>query len=167
MPSVATAAGLALVALLVMSCRTGPAAEGGSAERGQAKMHITRSPATSQSAPGVLFPEQLPREKEYLMAELRGRLTLDEAGCLRVRYRGGSVTPVWPPGLKVDVTGDGVQILDQKGRIAARVGEGVYMGGGETRALDDLMSVGERTAQELRDRCPGTYWLVAPPVRVP
>jgi hypothetical protein len=100
------------------------------------------------------------------MAELRGRLTLDEAGCLRVRYRGGSATPVWPPGLEVNATGDGVRILDQKGHIAARVGEGVYMGGGEARALDDLTSVGKRTAQELHDRCPGTYWLVAPPVRV-
>jgi len=158
---------LALVALLAAACETGPAAEGEGAERGQAKADIARSPATSRSTPGVLFPKQLPREGEYLMAELRGRLTLDDAGCLRVRYRGGSVIPVWPLGLKVDATGDGVRILDQKGRIAARVGEGVYMGGGEVQALDDLTSVGDRTAQELRDRCPGTYWLVAPPVRVP
>ncbi len=158
---------MALVALLAAACETGRAAEGEDPDRGQAKTGIAHSSVASLSAPGVFFPKQLPREGEYLMAELRGRLILDDAGCLRVRHRGGSVTPVWLPVLKVDAKGDGVRILDQKGRIAARVGEGVYMGGGEALALDDLTSVGERTAQELHDRCPGTYWLVAPPVRVP
>ena len=50
-------------------------------------------------------------------------------------------------------------MLDERGRVVARVGETVYMGGEGGRAFE-----GRR---ELQERCPGIYWTVGTEVCIP
>jgi hypothetical protein len=67
---------------------------------------------------------------------------------------------------KLDKADGEVRVLNSKGRVVARVGEAVYMGGGES-PISGNEAVDERTKQELQERCPGRYWIAAPPVRIP
>ena len=94
---------------------------------------------------------------------------MDDESCLRVNNRGGKdpygFVPIWPPDFRLAAEGDDVRILDEGGRLAAKVGEQVRMGGGE--ATETLGGVDERTARELRERCPGNYWIVGGEVRIP
>ncbi len=90
-----------------------------------------------------------------------------DEGCLRVRSGSGSHVVVWPAGFELDEEdGEEVRILDSEGRVVARVGEAVYMGGGES-PISDNEAVDERTKQQLQERCPGMYWISAPSVRIP
>jgi hypothetical protein len=125
-------------------------------------------PPTTSTAnvPEVSFAERQPGG-EHLLSEIRGELILDDEGCLRVRTRSGARdVVVWPADFKADEADGEVRVLDSQGRVVARVGEAVYMGGGES-PVSDNEAVDERTRQELRERCPGTYWIAAPPVRIP
>lgn len=138
---------IVLVTLVVGACGAGPATES------------SDTTASSRSS-DVFFPEYQPTG-EVMMAEFRGKLVLDDESCLRVEWpRHGSVVPIWPSDYKLDVTGREVRVLAKSGRVAARVGEEVYMSGGEIgRSLE-----GRR---ELEERCPGTYWIVGAEVRIP
>jgi hypothetical protein len=112
----------------------------------------------------VFFPKQPQKTNAYMMAEFRGELLLDERGCLRVRWPGhGSVVPVWPPGFEAEASGGHVSVLDGRGRIVGRVGEPIYMGGGE---VPPEGGNDQEMVRELRERCPGNYWLAAPEVRI-
>lgn len=119
----------------------------------------------SSDVPGVFFAERRPGGEDML-SEIRGELVLDERGCLRVRYRGGSSVIVWPTGFEPDRADGEVRVLDREGKVVARVGEAVDMGGGET-PIQGNKAVDDRTRQELLKRCPGAYWVAAPPVRIP
>ena len=101
-----------------------------------------------------------------MMAEIRGDLALDRRGCLRVRLRDGSYVVVWPSGFRPASSNGGVRILDREGDLVARVGETVYLAGGETTVRGNE-AVDGRTRRNLLERCPGPYWLAAPPVRMP
>jgi hypothetical protein len=99
---------------------------------------------------------------------LIGKLLLDREGCLRVDdptfdQDDPGYVPLWPPQYKPDVERGDVQILDGKGRVVARVGEGVDMGGGEIdiATLEEFTFMDERLMRELSERCPGRYWLVS------
>ncbi len=119
----------------------------------------------SSSVPGVFFAAQRPGGA-YMTSEIRGELLLDGDGCLRVRSAGGRDAVVWPAGFEPDIGGGEVRVLDGEGRTVARVGGAVYMGGGET-GISDNGAVDDRTERELRERCPGPYWIAAPPVSIP
>ena len=101
-----------------------------------------------------------------MLSEVRGKLVIDDRGCLRVRHTGGSPAVVWPAGFEPEVGSDGMRVLDGEGRVAARVDEAVRMGGGET-GISENGAVDDWTERELRERCPGRYWIAAPPVRMP
>lgn len=97
------------------------------------------------------------------VAKTRGELILDDDGCLRVRNAADRTdyVPVWPADFGVDREDREISSLDGKGHIVARVGEVVYMGGGELgRTLAGIRVVDEQAKRELRERCPGIYWLV-------
>ncbi len=113
----------------------------------------------------VFFPRQKASVDTYLMALWRGELVLDGEGCLRVRGD-GSLVPVWPPGFGVEISGEEVRILDERGRVVARVGDEVEIGGGEAPAAERIAALDERTKRDLRERCPGQYWLASPDVDV-
>ena len=97
-----------------------------------------------------------------MTAGIRGKLVLDDRGCLRVKDPADrvSVVPVWPAPFELDTEGEDVRVLDASGRVVAQVGREVYMSGGEVgRSLE-----GKR---QLQERCPGVYWIIGTEVRIP
>jgi hypothetical protein len=116
---------------------------------------------------GIFFAELKKPQSTPLLGVL-GKLFLDRKGCLRVNdptldSDDPGYVPVWLPQYKPDLEDDVVRILDRKGRVVARVGEGVFLGGGEidTATLEEYNFMDERHLQELSERCPGRYWLVS------
>ncbi len=93
-----------------------------------------------------------------------GVLSVDERGCLRMQSRvpgGPPFAPVWPPGYSLDAAGDGpARILDGQGRAVARVGDEVRAGGGPASSLEAVVDADERRLRGIRERCPGTYFIV-------
>jgi hypothetical protein len=114
--------------------------------------------------PGVAFPRQGPVEglRVVMQAEMVGQLVLVD-GCLRVEsiYDDTSYLPVWPPEFALRSEDDGIQVLDGAGQVAARVGEEIFMGGGEGSA--SVMA--ECVRQQLPATCSGPYWIVGEGVR--
>jgi hypothetical protein len=137
--------------LLVAACGAGQPAD-------------TRPTEAPSTVPRVFFAERRPGGGDML-SEVRGELVLDGRGCLRVRSGGDSDAVVWPAGFEHNERGGEVRVLDRGGRVTARVGETISMGGGES-AISGNGAVDERTERGLRERCPGTYWIAAPPVRM-
>jgi len=159
---------LGLAALAAISLSTA-ACGGGSATQDPTTPSSTASTTTASSTNAeVFFPKQKPAKLGY--EELQsGELVRDAEGCLRVRYQGGNVVPLWPANLEPSVRGDEVQVLDGEGRVVGRVGEKISMGGGgvtEEMLTEDILD--RRTKRELLERCPGAYFLVQEgTVRVP
>jgi len=92
---------------------------------------------------------------ERLTAEVYGELVVLD-NCLRVNTDWGtSYLLVWPPGFTLERDGNIVKVADTiMGEKAAwRVGESVWLGGGEIRSLD------EQTRQSVPTHCPGPYWI--------
>jgi hypothetical protein len=70
---------------------------------------------------------------------------------------------LWAPQYELDTGGDGIRVLDKKGRVVARVGEKVIMGGGgiDRKTLKEHSFMGEQPMRELFERCSGNvYWMV-------
>ncbi|MCA1687254.1 MAG: hypothetical protein LC714_01335 [Actinobacteria bacterium] len=102
-----------------------------------------------------------------MMAEISGQLVLDDEGCLRLEEHPGhtDTVPIWPAGFELDTGGGEVRVLDEEGRVAAKVGERVYMGGGGI-PKDQVTVANERMLRELFERCPGEYWIVGSEVKM-
>lgn len=126
----------------------------------------------SQPVSEVFFPKLQPSDGLPPSARIRGELVLDEEGCLRID--GGADTPdtlpLWPSYFELSAEGDEIHILDGEGDFVARVGGRIVTGGGrihqggtQQEVFENLQRlVGETTARQLRERCPGPYWLVGP-----
>ena len=101
-----------------------------------------------------------------MMAEISGKLVLDDEGCLRIEEPPGhtDTVPIWPTDFELDTSGEEVSVLDEEGRVAATVGEKVYMGGGGV-PKDRVTLADEKMLRELFERCPGEYWIVGSEVR--
>ena len=114
---------------------------------------------TVVSIPGstLFFPRQKSvKGPRAVMAALNGGELVLDGDCLRVG-RMNDPTIVWPAGFTPHIEDGVVQVRDGAGRTIARVGDEIYMGGGEIsaefRGLDP-------------ERCPGKYW-IADSVRRP
>ncbi len=116
------------------------------------------------SVPGIALPRQGPVEglRAVMQAEMVGQLVLVD-GCLRVQsiYDDTSYLPVWPPEFALRSEDDSIQVLDGTGQVVAKVGEEIYMGGGEGSA--SVMA--ECVRQQLPATCTGPYWIVGEGVR--
>jgi hypothetical protein len=114
--------------------------------------------------PGVAFPRQGPVEgmRTVMQAEMIGQLVLVD-GCLRIEsiYDDTSYLPVWPPEFELGSDDDEIQVLDGVGQVVARVGEEIYMGGGE----GSVSVMAECVRQQLPTACTGPYWIVGEGVR--
>ncbi len=122
--------------------------------------NITTKDAVSRAS-GGFFPQVREGLDGGVDAMIGGKLVLDDEGCLRVTPQRGPVwIPMWPANLELE-TGDGkMPITNGEGRDLAEVGKEVFMGGGQIGLPKDVVS--QRTARELRDRCPGDlgdYWI--------
>lgn len=91
-----------------------------------------------------------------------GRLFEDEAGCIRLDIFKDDVTPtvLWPDTWSAERGEDSrVRVMDEEGRILARTGDEVDVGGMVFGTpLEENPGVEERTKEELRQRCPGRYY---------
>jgi len=116
------------------------------------------------SVPGVSFPRQEPVEgmRATMAAELIGDLVLVD-GCLRVNSIYGDVSylPVWPPEFTLRAEGDEIQVHDGDDQVVARVGQEVYMSGGEGAAA----SIPDCVREQLPAACTGPHWTVGDTVR--
>lgn len=123
----------------------------------------TAVPSTAEDE--VFFPRH--EEGEVPATLAGGRLALDDEGCIRlVTARNRSrATLIWPPTYAARAEAGEIRILDEGGRVVARVGDEVRIGGGfigKMRALEGISGVNEQTKRELIQRCPGEYFYAAP-----
>ncbi len=65
--------------------------------------------------------------KELLVVQ--GRLVEDN-GCLRLEYSGVSYLLIWPHAFSIDTVGEKTVVIDAEGRIVARIGDFIQVGGG-------------------------------------
>lgn len=98
----------------------------------------------------IYFPKQAP-SNTYMLALLEGTLLLDENGCLRVEDQTGDAHLIlWRSDFELQVKNEGIEVLNDEGQVAVRVGEGVRAGGGEE-------STSVISGMPL-EACPGPYW---------
>ena len=100
--------------------------------------------------PSVHFPQLKMRSGSFMEADLFGELTLED-GYLRVN---GTLI-IWQPDYFVHNNEGTIEILDRNGKVVARVGEDVYMGGGEIKPwlINSLIK------EPLTRDCEGPFWL--------
>lgn len=121
----------------------------------------------------VFFPQKKPADPDGLgaSARLRGKLVVDEKGCLRIgpgRGRPG-ITPIWPSYYRLSTKGGEIRVLDGEGKFVARVGGRIDTGGGMARYPDTTAPleggrvVSKQVARKVSRRCPGRYFFINPP----
>ncbi|MCB9418957.1 MAG: hypothetical protein H6667_04095 [Ardenticatenaceae bacterium] len=105
--------------------------------------------------PGVFMPQLKQRDAAFMEALLIGELVVDN-GCLRVHdiYTDEQTLVIWQADYYLTDHDGILEILDETGTVVARVGEMVYLGGGEQRTLDDA-----ELRQPVPENCSsGPYW---------
>ncbi len=100
--------------------------------------------------PSVNFPQLKMASGSYMMAQMMGDLVLGD-GYLRV----GGTLIIWQPDYFVHNNEGTIEILDRDGTVVGRVGEEIYMGGGEwgTRPADELLK------EPLPEDIAGPFWI--------
>lgn len=128
--------------------------------------------AVSDRSSGLSFPRQPPSKNDGMApsAFTVGRLSVQD-GCIRVKYRDrdrGDLV-VWPSGYSLSKRGGEILILNEKGKVAAQVGDKVRMGGGEITKSEagGTPEEAKRNYDEKRRRmgvpaqCPGPLWMAS------
>jgi hypothetical protein len=69
---------------------------------------------------------------------------------------------IWPHGFSLRTVGDSIQVIDDNGRVVARAGDRIKVGGGGVAAE----IARKYSAQSLPDDATGPYWIVAETVEV-
>ncbi len=165
---------LLAASLAVGACNTAPAegppprtAADAPADRPAAEGTAPDAPDGSAGATtlagDVFFPTLAPRSADVPDSLGHGKLIVDGGGCLRLRSgRTPPATPLWPPGFELRAGEGGIRVLDGRGRLRAKVGEEVRLGGGYVNGSiieDNGISLEGKTSQELLERCPGSYFI--------
>jgi hypothetical protein len=104
------------------------------------------------STPGIFMPQLKQRDVAFMEALLVGKLVV-ENGCLRVRSENDSYLVIWQADYFLTDNHNTIEILDETGTVVARVGDLIYLGGGEQRAVDD-----NELRQPIAETCDGPYW---------
>jgi hypothetical protein len=102
--------------------------------------------------PDVFMPQLKQRDVAFMAALLIGELIVD-TGCLRVNSENESHLVIWQADYFLTDNDGILEILDETGAAAARVGEMVYMGGGEQSVVNDA-----EMRQPVPEECGGPYW---------
>ena len=119
------AANLMVAAILLTGCR----------DDGDRFTSLTpEPPAIDERGTTVYFPRQAQDTEEFMQADNRGPLNLDDNGCLRmIPSDGGDAhIVIWPPsGIAVAIVDDEVALISEEtGELIAYVGDWIMLGGG-------------------------------------
>lgn len=119
------AASLILATILLIGCR----------DDGERFSSLTpEPPAIDERGTTVYFPRQAQDTEEFMQADNRGPLILDDNGCLRmIPSDGGDAhIVIWPPsGITVAIVDDEVALVSEEtGDLIAHVGDWIMLGGG-------------------------------------
>lgn len=100
--------------------------------------------------PSVHLPQLKMRSGSFMEAQLFGELALED-GYLRV----DGTLIIWQPDYFVHNNEGTIEILDRNGKVVGRVGEEIYMGGGEIKSwlINSLIK------EPLPQCCEGPFWL--------
>ena len=115
--------------------------------------------STNISSSTPFFPVQK-AGLDRMNGEFEGKLVLDN-GCLRV----DKYLIIWPHGFSLRTEGEEIQVIDSNGQVVARVGDEIYVGGGELPAEEARFIEESITGQPLPDNCTGPYWIVGETVK--
>jgi len=110
----------------------------------------------------IAFPQQAPAlgPQAYPAASFEGTLVL-ENDCLRVisSYDGSTIyTPLWPPNVTLHTDVDPVEVRNPDGRVVARVGEPVALGGAGSFSAE----IFDNLRAPIPKNCLEPYWYAAP-----
>jgi len=110
------------------------------------------------------FPTQKEPAKSYMQA-LLGADNPEELiikdGCLRA----GGYLLIWPYGFSLSVDNGTFHVIDSTGKIVARVGDKIKVGGGADETPDGRVARGY-SAQLPSERCSGPYYIVGEGITV-
>lgn len=101
-----------------------------------------------------LVQKEIPSVHMTALAE--GTLVQD-GGYLRLKRDIDSALLIWPYGFTQRTEGGEIQVFDGSGRVVARVGDNIKVGGGEVSAKMAEQYIG----RPLPADCPGPYWIVS------
>lgn len=128
--------------------------------------HTNKLTATSVNNLPYFFPQQEAVDGERLVmeAEIFGTLVIVDE-CVRVNDSNSNISYllVWPPDFSLSTESDPIQILDGDGKVVARVGDMVQIGGGEVKSLSFL---NESLQKNLPPNCVAPYWIVGDEVNM-
>jgi hypothetical protein len=105
----------------------------------------------------IYFPQLKTRSTSFMAALLIGRLEV-ENGCL-LAYQEGSdqpITIVWQTDYFLHNNEGSIEMLDREGKVVARVGEMIYLGGGEVGNINS-----DQLQAPIPERCSSSpLWLM-------
>ncbi|MFN2125716.1 MAG: hypothetical protein ACK2UP_19655 [Candidatus Promineifilaceae bacterium] len=102
--------------------------------------------------PGVFMPQLKQRDVVFMEALIVGKLVVED-GCLRVRSENDSHLVIWQADYFLTGNHNTLEILDETGAAVARIGDMIYLGGGEQNAVDD-----NDLRKPVPETCDGPYW---------
>jgi hypothetical protein len=116
------------------------------------------------ASPVEYFPVQNQIFEVYATGAAGGILTLED-GCLRLKYKddppGVMTLPIWPYGFSFGVVEGRIVIYDEKGKLVAREGDFIYVGG----APIPFTLAQQYTTPSISTDVPGPYWLAGSSVQ--
>jgi hypothetical protein len=86
----------------------------------------------------IYFPQLKTRSASFMEALMIGTLEV-ENGCLQVTQEGNDqrMAIVWQTDYFLNNNEGSIEMLDRNGKVVARVGETIYLGGGEIGSIED------------------------------
>lgn len=95
---------------------------------------------------------RLPKQASGVMQmdALISGILIEENGCLRVQYEGGSSLIIWRYDHSLTFDGQQIVVLNGQGEIVGREDEAFAMGGGDSPSVDPVHNL---------EGCPGPYWI--------
>lgn len=163
---------LCMIAFLAFACSD--ASIGDLSDSTSDVQNSTTEASPPEENSGVVFikrTEPTRPNEDYMTAAGGGKLVVDEEGCLRFGRRGD--LPVWPYEYSLTVKEGEMVILNGDGRVEARIGDRVEVGGGQVETgAGSTPEAARRGFEERRrelgipDKCRGSLWYVTPGLRV-
>jgi len=98
-----------------------------------------------------------------MMALMEGTL-VEADGCLRIEdgYYADGWLVLWPFGSDFRVGDDRIEVINEDGKLVARVGEWMRAGGGAVENTSGMAGLDEMIPGMPIDGCNGPYWVAAP-----